>query len=354
MNRSPVLKNLYLSAEVIPFDTEAKYVIFSDLHMGNGSRTDDFRKNSELCRKVLEDFYLPAGYTLILNGDIEELQKFRYLSIRSCWEDIFRVFDKFHSRGKLIKIAGNHDALLWENPPEGYPYPVHEAIRLEAEGHLPIFITHGHHASPVFRWCNGLIKYGLRYISNPIGIKNYSVSQRNSRKRRIESRIYSFAKRQKILAIIGHTHRPLFESVTRTDSIKWVIERSLRSIRYSDTEEREKISRQVTNLIGDYKLARGSRAVEPLSSIYSTEIPVPCLFNSGCAIGKRGITGIEIVRDTISLIHWSDHRINETYLTGGYERRTLSSIAPHLHKVVLRKDDLPYIMNSIRVLGEII
>ena len=54
----------------------------SDLHLGDGGPRDDFRPNAELVHDVLRDYYLEAGYSLVLNGDIEELQRFSYAKIR--------------------------------------------------------------------------------------------------------------------------------------------------------------------------------------------------------------------------------------------------------------------------------
>ncbi len=70
-------------------------VVFSDLHMGDGGPRDDFRFNAELVRSALHGYYLPKGFSLVLNGDIEELQRFRLPAIRSRWGDIFRLFAEF-------------------------------------------------------------------------------------------------------------------------------------------------------------------------------------------------------------------------------------------------------------------
>jgi hypothetical protein len=51
--------------------------------MGDGSNNDDLKRNGGIVAAFLERYYLPRGSTLILNGDIEDLQKFRLGRIRS-------------------------------------------------------------------------------------------------------------------------------------------------------------------------------------------------------------------------------------------------------------------------------
>ncbi len=77
------LKKLYDNSKKISISENDRFVIFSDLHMGNGGANDDFLKNAYLFDYVLNNYYLPRNYKLILNGDIEELYKFSIKSIIS-------------------------------------------------------------------------------------------------------------------------------------------------------------------------------------------------------------------------------------------------------------------------------
>jgi hypothetical protein len=52
-----------------------KYVIISDLHMGDGGEADDFWKNKDTMLRALEH-YKKNGFKLILLGDVEELWEF--------------------------------------------------------------------------------------------------------------------------------------------------------------------------------------------------------------------------------------------------------------------------------------
>jgi len=44
---------------------------------------------------VLEQHYLAQGYTLILNGDIEELLRFSLGEIGARWPDLYALFGRF-------------------------------------------------------------------------------------------------------------------------------------------------------------------------------------------------------------------------------------------------------------------
>ncbi len=59
-----------------------KVLVISDFHMGNGGRTDDLIRNASLLKDLLKEYYLPNDYHLILNGDIEELQRFSLSCLR--------------------------------------------------------------------------------------------------------------------------------------------------------------------------------------------------------------------------------------------------------------------------------
>jgi hypothetical protein len=92
-----------------------KYVILSDLHLGDGGSKDDLRHNKCLIESLLI-YYLQNDYHLILNGDIEDLNKFSYSDIRHAWDTLFNIFHRFHREKRLIKIVGNHDMALFNEP----------------------------------------------------------------------------------------------------------------------------------------------------------------------------------------------------------------------------------------------
>ena len=87
-----------------------------------------------------------------------------------------------------------------------------------------LFIVHGHQTSHLNWAFQTLGILFLRWLLHPLGIGNYTVARSSSRRFRVEKRIYLFARRKKIMALIGHTHRPLFESLSRLDTLKIEIE----------------------------------------------------------------------------------------------------------------------------------
>ncbi len=353
-NANQQLSRLYDNAEQYSISKSSPVIIFSDLHIGNGGKNDDFKKNSELFTEALKSYYSPNRYTLVLNGDIEELQKFRLDQIRKQWMELYNVFDSFAEDKRLIKLTGNHDDMLESGLIENR-YGSKQAAKLKLEGiRNPLFIFHGHQASWYYQHMNKLNEILLRYIVNPSGIGNISKKYDYARRMKLEKRIYDFSKENKLISIIGHTHRPLFESLSRVDSLRFMIESLLRAYRNAPLGKRAEIAARIHQLKHNFDTCSGkNRHSEPVTRLYSGEIPVPCMFNSGCAIGKRGITGIEINDGRISLVHWFDSRVSNRFIfSSEMEPKKLSADSP-LYRVVLREDSLHYINDSIQILGGI-
>ena len=89
------LSDILHQAESVKISGRDRIIIFSDLHMGNGGPTDDFLKNSELFLYVLRHYYLRRRFHLILNGDVEELQKFSLKQVLTRWQPVYDVFHQF-------------------------------------------------------------------------------------------------------------------------------------------------------------------------------------------------------------------------------------------------------------------
>jgi len=336
------------NAANITISDKDRFIIFSDLHMGNGSSLDDFHHNADLFSSVIEYYYLSKNYNLILNGDIEELQRFSLFSITRTWKKLYQLFTRFNRKKKLYKLVGNHDDQLQfinYNPCE---FPLYEALKLDYYGNI-LFIFHGHQASIIFERYNYIIKFILRYFSNPLRIRNLSVSQNSKKKFKTEKRVYNFSTRNHIISIIGHTHRPLFESLSKIDSYKFKIEELCRNYPYQNKGEKEKTA-QIIDKLKKELIELQIKRKNYRSSIYSSYLIVPSLFNSGCTIGRKGITGIEIVNGEIALVHWFDKKISTKYLHDHFTN------AEHLkgtdfYRVILNKAPLDYVFTRIKLLA---
>ncbi|MFQ3548108.1 MAG: metallophosphoesterase [Termitinemataceae bacterium] len=344
-----ILQSWFEASSVLQLLPGDQVLIISDFHIGNGSRTDDMVRNQNLVEDLLEYYYLPRNYYLVLNGDIEELQRYSLSQVTTYWSRLYKIFDAFYLRRHLYKLIGNHDEdLLYER---SYPYPMLGSLRIDTP-RIPVFVLHGHQTSKMYTRYNNLIQLGLRYLVKPLGIKNISSARSPRRRFFVEKQAYEYARAKKLITVIGHTHRPLFESLGRYDYIKFEIERLCREYpQTQDLETRQRIAQEVQNLRGELaKLKKSERRDSIKQSLYGDELPVPCLFNSGTAIGKKGITAIELDRESISLVYWfSEGKSKKFVQRGSYTIEALSGTEHY--RTVLNTDTLEYVQAKIELLG---
>lgn len=336
------LNKLHESAKPIKVKPTDKIVIFSDLHMGDGSNTDDFKTNADLFTYVLKQYYLKDDFDLVLNGDIEELQRYPMSKIYNQWMEVIQLFARF---GKgLYKTIGNHDLQLSVLKPEQLVLPVHEALRLIFdEGEM--FVFHGHQASKKYQRHNQLVGFTLKYFANPLGIKNYSVRHDSRKQYKIEKIAYHYSAYRKIVSVIGHTHRPLFESLHKRDRIRFKIEQLCRE--FASTKN-EKLIKSIKALKKSLKKTKEDEKFE--GYMYNSLLHLPCLFNSGTVIGKRGMTCLEIQGGKISLVHWFDKRVSMKYLKSN-EIEPYRLKGTDFYRMVINTDDLNYIFARVRLLS---
>ena len=342
------LEKLFADSQVIKLNTEDKWVVFSDLHMGDGGSNDDFRSNADLFASSLKKYYLKKKFGLILNGDVEELQRARFSKIHKKWDHIIDIFKKFEKETRLIKTVGNHDLELAYNEKIENPLPLAESVRLQY-GEDDIFIFHGHQASKKYQRHNQLVGFTLKYFANPLGIKNYSVSHSSQKQYKIEKIAYHYSAYRKIISVIGHTHRPLFESMPKIERLRFQIEELCR--RYAQ-QERENIGKQIKRLKKEMKSYAkiNTDATDSSTSIYNSLFHIPCLFNSGTVIGKRGMTCLEIEDGNISLVHWFDKNISKKYLKDSeYQPEQLED--SDYFRMTINKDHLDYIFTRVKLLS---
>lgn len=337
-----VLASLAEKAPVRRLHKNERVVVFSDLHLGNGGRRDDFLPDAELLVAALRRYYLPRRFILLLNGDVEELQRFNLADIRRRWSGFYALLEDFARQGRLERLVGNHDAELavLRDP---YPAPrLLEALRLEL-GKESLLLFHGHQASYLQTYFLGLAAAVLRYVANPLGIRNWSVSRSSLRRFRVERRVYAFARRRRQLVLIGHTHRPLFESLSKLDALRFRIEDLCRQIPSSRGKRRSVLERELAARKVELEQLLAKRGRTEGGTLYNSPLLVPCLFNSGCCIGRRGLTGLEIADGRIVLVHWFDHSRSER------EGEALEG-TPY-HREVLEQESLAYLFTRVRLLA---
>lgn len=344
------LEKIYRESPTINISKDDKIVIFSDIHIGNGGRNDDFLQNSDFFSTILTENYLKKNYTLVLNGDIEELYRFSYKSIINRWKNVYDIFDIFRTQGKFFKIVGNHDYKIYFSRTHSVNKQLYRAIKLDFKGNI-IFVFHGHQTAGIFEQYSTLIGYLLKYLATPLGMKNGTIPLDSEKKFKTEIRAYEFSKQKKIISILGHTHRPLFESLSKKDDLTIKIERLIR--KYPKVNNPQK--RKIEKLIRKYKLELENLSDKDnrfflRSGLYDEKILVPCLFNSGSVIGKRGSTAIEIKNGKISLVYWFNVKRSQRYLNyKGVKVKQLDGT--DYYKATLKEQNLDYVFTRINLLA---
>lgn len=351
--KHPHLERLLDTAKPITLGPSSKVLVLSDLHMGNGGRRDEFKRNADLLRSMLEEYYLPEKYSLVLNGDVEELFKFSVESIAEQWWHIYDLFLRFEQNGFFWKTYGNHDADLFEE--RNYRLAGHllEAIKF-MYGDEVMLLFHGHQAS-ILLWetypmVSRSVVLFLRYIAKPIGIRNFSTAYNSRRRFAIEKSIYDFSNQSKIVSIIGHTHRPLFESLSKVDHLNYRIEELCRAYPTASSAERRNIQEQIAELKAmlDSCFSEGKKI--GLRSGRYNNIAIPSVFNSGCAIGKRGVTALEIDGDRIRLVYWFKRKQGRKFVS---DRNSEPEQLGHsgYFRIVLNEDHLDYVFSRLNLLA---
>ncbi|MFT4094704.1 MAG: metallophosphoesterase [Niabella sp.] len=283
-----------------------RFIIFSDQHKGNRNGADDFAVAANSYLSALE-YYNTHDFCFINLGDCEELWENTLAQVKKANGKEFEAEKRFLARNAFIKIFGNHD-LYWANDPLasleleivfGQKLKVYEGIILTtAISGIPlqIFCTHGHQgdANSDGSW---LAKFFIARIWGPLQAYlhiNPNEPSNDIFKKTLHNEImYEWSATQKqTLLITGHTHQPVFESLTH-------IERLHRQMHQAETNKDESLIEKIAREVSSYK-AR----FDILTTDYSKILPT--YFNTGCCCFSDGdITGIEIDNGYIRLIKWS-------------------------------------------------
>lgn len=84
-----------------------KYSVISDMHLGDGTKKEDFHKDKELMELLMK---VNANHKLVINGDGFELWQCKLQDILDVHREVISRLMKV--RNNVILIAGNHDRLL--------------------------------------------------------------------------------------------------------------------------------------------------------------------------------------------------------------------------------------------------
>ena len=291
---------------LVPFDiTTGKFIIFSDQHKGARNGADDFALCEPNYLDAL-DYYYQQGYHLVALGDCEELWENLTHSVLKHHKPSFASEAKFIPKNAFIKIFGNHD-LYWSNDPfaplllkqaYGYDVPVYEGVVLQTiigNRTVHIFCTHGHQGDAVSDG-NWFSKFFISRIWAPLQsylkINPNTPAYDASLKTLHNNIMYQWSAEQKNLFLItGHTHQPLFESLTHLERL---CRQLLFAQRLNDAEMTRSLEKEITLRRFQYK-----NVAEDYLSLK------PTYFNTGCCCFSDGeITGIELEQNCFRLIKW--------------------------------------------------
>ena len=291
---------------VISFNRETdRFIIFSDQHKGARDGADDFL----LCEPnylAALSHYREQDFFYIALGDCEELWENNLSAVKNKQQPSFQKEKDFLANDRGVKIFGNHD-LYWQNDPLapmqlkeifGCSIPIYEGILLQTSDDGPplqIFCTHGHQGDAVSDG-NWFSKFFVSKIWAPLQsllrINPNTPAYDNQLKTVHNGMMYDWsAAQQQLLLITGHTHQPVFESLTH-------IERLYNQLLTAQGDKNEQL------------IAELEKEIQVRKFEYTNIAPgyaqlKPGYFNSGCCCFNDGdITGIEISEGCIRLVKW--------------------------------------------------
>lgn len=291
---------------VVPFEAgKEKFIIFSDMHKGAKNGADDFAVCERSYTTAL-DYYYQNGFQFIALGDCEELWENTLSAIKREQSASFECEKKFVPLNAFIKIFGNHD-LHWQNDPlasfqlkeiYGYEVPVYEGVVLQTiinNKSITIYCTHGHQGDAVSDG-NWFSKFFISKIWAPfqafLRINPNTPAFNDHLKSAHNTMMYEWSAQQRNLVLItGHTHQPVFESLTH-------IERLYRQLLFARLQNDASMITTLQTEIGKRKMNYTDVSDDYLKL-------KPSYFNSGCCCFDNGsITGIEISEGVLRLVQW--------------------------------------------------
>ncbi len=298
-------------------------IVLSDMHRGVRGRIDDFPQCEPVYLEAL-DHYLREGYTLAVLGDAEELWKHKPRAVLAAYADSYHREMGFLQTGRYLRFWGNHDE-EWASPlavrhelasafDGTYPV-VRESLLLEAVssgrtlGH--VYLVHGHQGTGFNDTVSFLARFTVRFVWKPIQhltrLSRNAPSTNRAMRDRHNRAMQRWAERhEKLLLISGHTHRPVFASISVVDELERRLGTQIEEIR--GRADDESFWNQIeADCIERGWMGDGSPCAPGRTA--GERPPEPCLFNSGCCCFNDGrITGIELADGQIRLVVWGGGR----------------------------------------------
>lgn len=289
---------------LLDLNEKSRIIIFSDQHKGSRNHSDDFALSEKNYLAALS-YYNDEKYVYCNLGDSEELWKNQLLNVLKANKATFDAEKLFLERNAFVKLFGNHD-LYWDNDPlawyqinriYGRKMRVYEGVIFRCmikETPLSIFLTHGHQGDLQSdgNWFSkwfvsnvwGPLQSYLRINPNTPAFDNQLKSAHNAI-------MYSWTAKQSNLALItGHTHQPVFNSLTHLERVYTKLDWA------KQNNDAELIQTLEAELLAGKISGEKSPRIENSKNTY---------FNSGCCCYSDGdITGIEIDGGMIKLIKW--------------------------------------------------
>jgi UDP-2,3-diacylglucosamine pyrophosphatase LpxH len=230
------LSEILDSAKEILIDDSSKICIMSDCHRGDGSWGDNFLGNQNLFFAALT-YYYQKNFTYIELGDGDELWENRKIEqIISVHSDAFWLMSKFHKKGRMYMLYGNHDMVkrdinyvtskcssyynecIKKNVALFPSINITEGLTLNytASGNK-ILLIHGHQADYFNYDLWKLSRFLVRYLWKPLELLGLhdptSASKNHYIKNSIEKKLMNWCTEQNKMIIAGHTHRPAFPKI---------------------------------------------------------------------------------------------------------------------------------------------
>lgn len=225
------------TAVPLPFDDQARIVIISDCHRGDGSGVDRFARNKAIYHAAL-DHYFAEGFTYIENGDGDELwDNGSFAPILAAHRDTFSRLHQFHGVSRLYLLIGNHEmynAQRYLSVKDGLP-TYHSLLLTHVGNGTQLLVLHGHQGDmsdgrsyPVSRFLYRTLLRRTHWREIDRGSMDHrqdqceltdparSHSRFDTQGMRIAQVIGEWIDQRQLPVLCGHTHLPAFPATGAT------------------------------------------------------------------------------------------------------------------------------------------